>query len=459
MKQIVEKLNILQAESSSNAKAAYLQEFLEDEKFRIIVEMALDETMHYNMSSVIQGTSKKKKPEFDMLIDYLHFLSGKQGANNSEKRELASFAIDSDWETVITRIIKKDLRCGVGAKLVNKAVPGTIHIMPYMRCHTSKKLGNITFPAYAQVKEDGMFVNLFWNNSTVTYLSRNGNEFIFPEASLENEVRKYYPEVKEPMVYMGEFRVKINDACLPRKTSNGIVNKALKKNQTIYTGESRNVHFICWDVIPQSDFWEGECFLPYEQRFGNLHFFTNTKRHHLSETREINSIVEGQTWAQELLQIGEEGIVVKNFNAVWKNHTSPNQIKLKAGDLGIDNERECELKVIDWYYGKKGTKFEDCLGGLVCESEDGLLETKIGGGFKQTERGFLGLDSNLNPIIKDNLDEWIEDTYVGSIITAKFNEVIKAKTSKKHSLFSARFLEKRLDKNEADTLQYIKELL
>lgn len=460
MKAIVEKLETLRREPSNNAKIVLLKDYLEDETFRIVVEMALDETMHYNVSQLMGNVPRKTEPDFDMLIDYLYFLSQKQGANIAEKSELASFAVDNDWETVITRIIKKDLKCKVGAKLVNKAVPGSIHIMPYMRCSTSTKIGGIEWPAYTQVKEDGLFANIFVGSTRhIKYLSRSGNEFIFPEPSLTSEICMHYPIFTESMVCMGEFRVKIDGKWLPRQTGNGIVNKALKKNQTMSAGESLHIHFICWDIVTEKEFWEGESKTPYKDRLANLDFFGGMNRNHLSETRVAHNLEESQNWALRLLSGGEEGVIIKNFKAPWKHHTSTQQIKLKAGDLGLDNERECELRVIDFYYGKKGTKFEHCLGGLMCESEDGLLQTNVGGGYLDKDRGFLGFDDNFNARVIDNFEDWVHIKYIDKIITARFNEVIKAKTSKKHSLFSARYIEVREDKNVADTLAYIQELL
>lgn len=460
MKEIKNKIEQVRKESSAIKKIKLLKKFMKDEKFCTVVSMALDETMHYNVSRLVPLVPKRNDPNFDTLMDYLYYLSQKQGANLEEKKELSSFAINSDWEYVILRIINKDLKCGAQAKMINKAVPGTIEIMPYMRYKTSKYLDGIKFPAFAQRKEDGLFCNLFWNNKTVKYLSRNGNEFLFPEDSLANQVRQYYPMVSEPLVYMGEFRIKVNGKWLPRKTSNGLVNKALKKNQSMPINLSTKTHFICWDVVPAKAFWNLKFNVPYEHRFKNLDFLKNTcGRHQLSETKIVNSIKEAQNLALELISQGEEGIMLKNFSLLWKNSDGiPDGVKLKAGSLGINNERECELHVINWYYGKKGTKFENCLGGLICESEDHKLETNIGGGFKEKERGFLGWDKDGTPQIRPNIEKWIEDEYMYEIITVRFNEVIKAETSKKHSLFSARFIEKREDKSIADTLEYIKEI-
>ncbi len=462
MKNIVDKLLQVKKESSKLAKVELLKEFLEDENFRIVVELALDETMHYNISKLPNVTLRESKgfqTDFDNLVDYLSFLSSKQGATKIEKEWLAEFAFDSDWEHIIKCIITKDLKCGAGAKLINQAVPDTLSIFPYMRCSTSSKSGTLEYPAFFQTKEDGLFANVVYNKNKVSFLSRNGNEFIFPEDSLTNDIKWYYPEDTETNVYMGEFRIRIDGKWLPRKTSNGIINKALKKNQTMAIKESKKVHFICWDVVPVKEFWKGECNTPYKERFEKLSFLDHLgeTRNHLSSTIVINDFAEGQEHAMKLIEEGEEGGIVKNFKATWKNTTSTEQIKLKAGDLGIENERECELDVVSWYYGKIGTKYENCLGGLICVSSDDQLETKIGGGFSDEDRGFLGWNGT-SPIAIENFEGWVEERYLNRIITTRFNEVIKAKTSKKHSLFSARYVEVRSDKNQADDLQYIKDL-
>ena len=461
MKRIIEKLLKLKTERSKLAKIELLKDFLEDETFRIIVEMALDETMHYNISKLPNCKPKEFTnfdDQFDSLINYLGFLSGKQGATALEKKYLAEFAFDKSWAYVIKCIITKDLKCGCGAKLINDAMPGTISIFPYCGCCTSKKKDNLVYPAFFQTKEDGLFANVIYNPRKVTYLSRNGNEFIFPEDSLTKSIMRNFPKTNETNVYTGEFRIKVNGKWLPRKTSNGLVNKALKKNQTQTTGESASIHFICWDVIPEKEFWEGYDSTPYMERFKKLQFLEeiNSTRIHLSATTPINNFTEGQDLALKLLADGEEGGIIKNMKAPWKDTHSTEQIKLKAGDLGLDNEREGELKIIDWYYGKEGSKYERCLGGLICASSDDLLETRIGGGYSDEERGFLGWDG-VNPIIKDNFKEWADEMYApNKIITARFNEAIKAKTSKKWALFSARYIELR-DKNTADTLEHLKE--
>jgi ATP-dependent DNA ligase len=455
---ILKQLENLQSISSSNGKIDLLKKYLEDETFLTVIEMALDETLHYN----IQILPVKKKYIKGDIFEYLYYLSSKQGANKEEKKILSSMCKDEAERELITRIIKKDLRCGCSGKIVNKAIPGLIKLMPYMRCSNTAKLGRILYPAFVQNKEDGTFNNLFHWQQNVEYLSRNGNEFIFPEDSLKEEILDTFPLHSEEFVYMGEFRVFRDGKYLPRHTGNGLINKALKKNQSIDMFISREVHFICWDTVSAEDFWDGHCAIPYEERLARLSFLekTNSNRIFLSKTIEVDSFEEAQIFAKGQIAIGEEGAVLKNKQYTWRSHTSRDAIKLKAGDIGDGNERECELNIIGWYFGKLGTKYEKCIGGLEFESEDKKLRVNAGSGLSDEQRGFLGFNEHGIPMIpaENFIQDLYEKLFMDQVATVRFNEVIQDKKGSLPRLFLPRFIEVRYDKNEADTLTYIMEL-
>ena len=74
------------------------------------------------------------------------------------------------------------------------------------------------------------------------------------------------------------------------------------------------------------------------------------------------------------------------------------------------------------------------LGALTVQSADGSLVCNVGSGFTDEDRDTISTD------------------IIGSIITVKYNEIIKDKNSDTRSLFLPRFIEIRLDKTEVDTL-------
>ncbi len=468
MHELCKKLDELKSTSSNLDKTSLLKTFLQDDNFRFLVELTLDESMQYNIKQlpIIPTENKKRKSNFEELIEFLYFLSEKQGASKKEKEELSSFCINKYWERIIKCIISKNLGCGVASRMINKIEPGLLTIYPYMRYSDIEKLKHIKYPAYNQKKEDGLFINKFVNyaNQSVKDRTRNGNEIILPEYGIENAILSIeFPfDPTETQVFMGEYRVKVRDKWLSRKKSNGIVNKALKKNQSITVSESEKIHFICWDIISEKEFWEGYCGTPYHERLEFVRFLnrSTSKRIHSSETKIVENFEDAKRWALELIEDGEEGTILKNMDSIWEDKPSGTNdgVKLKAGGIEENSDRECELLVTGWYYGATGKKYEKCLGGLLCESSDGKITVNIGGGFDDADRGFMGFDNKGNPIVIENAKEWIEETYLDKIVTVRFNEIIKKDNRETKSLFLPRFIEVREDKTKADNYEYIKNL-
>jgi len=158
----------------------------------------------------------------------------------------------------------------------------------------------------------------------------------------------------------------------------------------------------------------------------------------LVDQRVCNTINDIADHFREVREQGEEGIIIKDFRCVWKDGTSKHMIKLKV-------IIEVELKMVGWYYGTPGTKNETLVGGVNCESSDGLVAVNFGTGISDEERkDWLG-----------TLDAMVAK---GQIVTVKCNGVTLSKVEgAKYSLFLPRFKEFRQDKFEADSLEKIQQ--
>jgi ATP-dependent DNA ligase len=127
-------------------------------------------------------------------------------------------------------------------------------------------------------------------------------------------------------------------------------------------------------------------------------------------------------------QKNREGTILKKQNALWKNHTSPDQVKEK-------NEVEAELRIVGWSYGKEGTKYENILGSLQCETDDGKVKVSISG-FTDKERE----------------EDW--DRNIGKIVSITYESLIlDKKRGEVYSLYLPRIDEVRYDRNDTDTLE------
>ena len=431
LKNYYNQIQEIRETSSTNDKIDKLRNFMEDEVFVQILQFAYSEKYQYG----IQKMSKFNKTFFtstvEQLFDFLRTLSEQRGTSDADKMKLAQLAsIDKKTYQLVGMIVQKDLKAGFSGKSINKAVPDTIFVAPYMRCSTTKQIDRIEYPAIVQEKADGVFVNFLLDD--LEFRTRNWKKVHQLEHLFELFKTKHFQARGiNNTVFHGELLVKKDDEILDRKTGNGIINSCL--NGTADPEDAKCVIFVVWDCVTKKGFFDGKCSIPYEARVKHAKRtvkLVGSKQFRFIETKIVNDYAEAQKFYKKMRAEGKEGAVLKNKLVEWKSHTSPEQIKLK-------NEEEAELKIVGWKTGKKGTKYENFLGAITCESECGELNVSVGSGFSDELRK----------------QDW--DNFLGRIVTVAFESVIKDKNSKKPSLFLPRFKSLRSDRDIADTLEEI----
>lgn len=433
--------------NKANDKVAALKRMIsEDASFIKFLNMVLNGTIHYNMSSIPKVKPSQLRPfapDWGRAIEFLHKLSMQNGATAEQKNELAQMVADPDMHALASMIVQKDLKCGVKAATVNKVRPGSIFIMPYQRCSTSDHIGNIKWPAAIEIKADGMFINAIKLDSNVIYRTRWGNLFPLELSDIDERIIELS---KNDFVLMGEFRVlnPTKNEFLPRKRGNGILNSIAQGNEKIINYYMKAIRYTVWDMIPYKDFLHGNCKISWKTRkkwlqslpkYGHDTFLSQT------DTLYVNSIEEAFKLAQKWISEKEEGAVIKNLDSTWKHTTSGCRDWVK-----IKEEKVCELRIVGWIPGKKGTKYEHLCGSVICESECGRLRVNVSG-------------------LTDEERAWNWDEYIDKIVSVKFNEVITSRSKEQASLNLPRVgreemgeLEIRHDKDTADTLDEIRKI-
>ena len=175
------------------------------------------------------------------------------------------------------------------------------------------------------------------------------------------------------------------------------------------------------------------CALPisYGTRFNSLNTLINKiepEKVSTVQSWEVENYETAKALFEELLQRGEEGIILKDKAGIWENKRSKTQIKFKG-------ELECDLKIVGI---EEGTgKYEGMLGAIQCESADGVIKVSVGSGFTDYQRKTLGTE------------------IIGKVAAVKYNMRIKNKAGEE-SLFLPIVLEVRFDKDEADDSTQIK---
>jgi len=430
-------LNDLAANPSRNYKIEQLEKHVNNETLREVVRLALCPFTQFYQRKIPKYICDGTNANIESILPALYDLSAREVTGNAaiEYLRMLLSSLNEDDAKVLERIIDKSLDCGVQVSTANAVWSGLIKEYPVMLCSQfeQKLVDKIKFPAYAQMKMDGMRFNAIVRDGKVEYRSRNGKE-IQLLGNLDEQFIAMAGEVD--CVFDGELLVMLpgDHQFADRQTGNGILNKANKG--TISAEEAAMVHASVWDLIPYAYFTDGHCPVPYSKRFSSLEQLiqrqsADNKRVWLVSSQIVQTIDESQEMFQEYLSLGYEGIILKDGSGVWEDKRAKHQIKFKG-------ELECDLKIVAVEEGSG--KYAGMLGAMICESSDGVVKVSVGSGLNDEHR------INLWHIKQEILDK---------IVAVKYNTRIKNKQGEE-SLFLPIFIELRDDKDVADSSKDIK---
>ena len=345
----------------------------------------------------------------------------RRGAEAEKYLEFLLSELNSFDAEVLEMIIKRDMDADVGIKTINKAVKGLIPEYPVMLCEQFDEsyVNAMAFPIFVQTKEDGARGNLITREKVVSTMSRNGKSFGLDDAF-------QFVATKAPGTYVldGEFLVLEHvggDKFLPRKKSNGILNKI--SQGTASAEDIARVVFVAWDLIGLKFFDEARiCEVPYETRFAELKKIVakvsasreTAGKIRVVESAQVHSLQDAQSIYQRARERNLEGVILKSRLGPWEPKRSRHQIKLKQ-------ESSCDLEVVDFTPGTG--KYSGSLGSLLCRTRDGKLEVSVGTGLTDAQRHEIWANKG---------------AYQGKVIEVVYNELIESKDGSV-SLFLPRF--------------------
>jgi DNA ligase-1 len=417
-------IELIAKNSSSLIKQEILELNKEEDILKEVLRLTYDPFIRFNITysgPISDGYDVFSTETFE-LLENLQVVRG-DAAKALLKRHLETLTRKS--QILLTKLINKDLRCGINVKTINKVFPGLIRTVDYMRCSTMKEvpLEKIDFSrgVYSQLKANGMFCRAVGNSQGfIRFFTRKGHEFpegAFPEISAELTPSMDARFDGELLVFRkSNFGYSV---MLDRKTGNGLLNK-LRLGTPL--PEDCVVMYVVWDL--RCDGLDE----PYKKRFERLatiHDAGRSKYVQLIATRLCYTPEEAVEMNKRLVAEGEEGTVLKYADGYWRDGTSRDQIKFK-------NPFEIDLLVVGYVAGTGKNK--ETFGSLLCTTEDGILNVAVSG-FTDEERR----------------QDWLY-----SIITVRADEIIKDKKTGEPTLLNPRFVERRLDKDCADSFEHVK---
>ena len=160
-------LDELTSESSTNGKIAILKQHSNNLIFQQVLLQALSPNIKYYMDSTIPTAITPANPNMTLgeALNEIKDVSSRKvtGGNAVDFARRILCSLSSDDAQVLTKVLAKDLKIGIGTTVVNKVFPKLIPTTPYMgaKAHSDKLVKAILEEgeAKSEIKMDGRYCN------------------------------------------------------------------------------------------------------------------------------------------------------------------------------------------------------------------------------------------------------------------------------------------------------------
>ncbi len=368
--QVIQKL---ESDNSSLFKQSVIKENLDNEEFILGAKMCLDPLVTFGVKQVpFSETDGPGLPwkEFEQLAYELQTrqLTG-HDARDAIQRD-CDMATNEQWNDWYRRILIKDLRCGTGAKLINKVQKDTIPLFGCMLAHDgAKHPKKIAGECYVEYKYDGVRVIAIVQNNSATLYSRNG------------KLLSNFPHIEEAL-----SKPEFNNLVFDGEVMSDDFQTLMKQVHRKEGAQTEDSYLAVFDMLTLDEFNAGGTKLDAKERrirLTTIRPLFNYRIQLVEATLIDMDSDEGQVKFNEMnklaLDEGYEGLMIKPVSEGYKCKRSHAWLKIKPFI-------EVTLKVVDL---EEGTgKNEGLLGALVVEGEDDgkFFKLNVGSGLTDENR-------------------------------------------------------------------------
>ena len=488
-------LNEIKNENSTNAKIDLLKKYTSDKQLTMILKLTYDQNIVFGIKKIPEPADNVPHITLISALKNIYYeLNDKKLRGNAAKKFVSEQlgGLKPEEQVWFTKILKKDLKIGINRKTIEKVYPGLFERFGYMGAvpFDQKKLDKLLLQDIIVVQEkmDGEYSNLQLKIvddeiTKVNFYSRQNKLQRLPESLINNiktDIKKFIEQYWIPgnIVFNGELMIKGYD----RFTSNGLLSRIFKYEEYVSNGDSKKatealniieqtgqadfnnivgrIKYFIWDFIDTKqeykyiDRWNiltdkdnpiinsSTIFEPVktiiidqDDVIGSKIKYNFTNDSIIKSEDVLYTKKSINSYFKEVVKQGGEGIIIKSGYGYWKNGKPVYQIKKKG-------EYECEMEIKGFKQGTSGTKYENSLGALICESSDGKVKADPS-----------GISDDLRNEIWNNKND-----FLNKIITVRFNALTKSKDNDYYSLMHPRFIKLRIDKSKADDIKIINKI-
>ncbi len=441
---LFEIVKSLQEAQGNIAKQAILMQHKDNALFKEYMRAVYDPSINYWQKKLRHSDLKTWSGTQEFAAIDIHFMlneiADRRVTGLAAEASLNGFvsALNNEGRELIQLMLNRSIGASVGDTMVLKTWPDLYFTVPYQRCSLLDAKAKEKFSKlplmYVQEKCDGSFL----------YLVKEAGKA--PEA-ITRAGSKYPKEfsamlasgVPEGVVLIGELLVYPHfyapyEPC-NRQVGNGMLNSILKGGEV---DANFDYKMTAWDILTPEEFKAGKSEYTYDDRLTELQYVTDyDTANNISfvNTTPVSTLEEAYKIYSDFTAQGKEGAVLKTGSFLWKDGTSKDCVKMKV-------EFEIDLKITGVVEGSG--KASGMMGALQLTSSCGGLTTDVGTGFTDDMRKVF----------------WMcKHDMVGKIVSIKANDIISKRDRDTKSLFLPVFIEERLDKTVADSLEDCQRIL
>jgi ATP-dependent DNA ligase len=379
-------LDMIEATTKKNEKKALLEQHKDNEALQWILKNALDWFIHFGL-----GNPPKKFREDIVVDEYAGFNEIRLYAETYKGISLWEIYNQyPEWSKWLHRMIMKDLKAGIDTT-VDKVWPGLVNKFEVMLAETFEDQKDIAdwYPCTLETKIDGLrcvaFVDTVKNE--VQYISRGGQSLLASEIITEELLKLAKKLGSTGCVFDGELFCDSFNKTMTMCRRDDYESK--------YEDDRNNILYYCFDVMDRGE-WIAQQPYSYITRIQRLDLglmASNLNRVVRPMNTIANNFDDVNRFYQENLNIGAEGIMIKNHKTLYEWDRSKGLLKYKPV-FTVD------VPVVGVYNGDAKSKYKNTLGGFTVAY--GFKETNVGGGFSDEQRNdfWLNRDAMIGKIIE-----------------------------------------------------------
>jgi DNA ligase-1 len=371
----------LESNNSSLFKQDVIKANIDNQEFITGATMCLDPLVTFGVKQVPTTDTDGPGVSWDLFNTLADKLIARDLTGHAARdaiQTLADHSTAEQWNDWYRRILIKDLRCGTGAKLINKVQKNTIPLFGCMLAHDgAKHPKKIAGECFIEYKYDGVRVIAIVQNGDATLYSRNGK-------LLEN-----FPHINEALS-RSEFEGLVFDGEVMSEDFQTLMKQVHRKEGA----QTEDSYLAVFDMLTLEEFNAGATDMTAFERRERLISYQPLFSYRLQLVDAVMLDLDtddGQAsfkaMNKQALAEGYEGLMIKPIDQGYKCKRSHAWLKIKPFI-------EVTLKVVAL---EEGTgKNEGLLGALVVEGEDDgkFFHLNVGSGLTDENREQIWADQD-----------------------------------------------------------------